>query len=53
MNDEKVRERIGRLENVDRRAIFVLIGLAIVLPLFTSWRLALTPAWAGSHTREL
>ncbi|PYT09972.1 MAG: hypothetical protein DMF49_00455, partial [Acidobacteria bacterium] len=43
MNDQKVREWIGRLENVDRRAVFVLIGLAIVLPLFTSWRLALTP----------
>jgi hypothetical protein len=41
MNDEKPKGLIERLELIDRRVIFVLVGLAIILPLFTGWRLEL------------
>ena len=34
---------IRRLEQVDRRVIFVLMGLAIILPLYTGWSLQQTP----------
>jgi len=43
MSDEKPAGLIERLEHVDRRVVFVLIGLAIILPLFTNWQLPLTP----------